>query len=548
MGVVYLAEDPVVGRRVALKVMKASLAADPEARARFLREARSAGAIEHDHIIPIYQAGEDNGVVFIAMPFLQGQSLQSRLQQAAPVPIALVLQVGRETALGLAAAHQQGLLHRDIKPANLWLEDRGQKSEVEDQNEGRPTSDFRLLTSDLRVKILDFGLARPVADDGLTLPGAVLGTPGYMSPEQINGEELDGRSDLFSLGCVLYRMTTGEAAFTGKSLTGVMRATAEAEPTPPRERNPRVPPALSELIMRLLSKKPADRPASAREAAAALAEIERSWAADGASTDRTTVEGTTTVAMTRAARKTSRWLAPVVAAFAVLLAALGVVWILNRDEGSVAAPSHEQDPGPLQADLDLRVWKKNDTTRMLTPADAEAMPLRTGDYVQITARSNRPAYFYIVQMESSGEAVPLFPWIEYDWKRRRPEEMRESLQLPDDPVKNAAPLSASPTGMEAIFLLARGTSLGADEQAHLQKLLAGFPASKSALLPRGAIWLSRKEAPRLSRAEDRGRLNLDPAQAKQLNDPLDRVRTLLEVELPRLFSESRAICYAFEGP
>ena len=190
MGVVFEAEDPQLRRKVALKAMLPTLAASETARKRFLREAQTAAAIEHDHIVPIFQVGEDRGVPFIAMPLLKGEPLDRRLLRESRLPLSEVIRIGRETAAGLAAAHKKGLIHRDIKPANLWLEETG------------------------RVKILDFGLARAAADSGqLTQSGAIIGTPAYMAPEQVDGKTLDARCDLFSLGCVLYRLSTGELPF-----------------------------------------------------------------------------------------------------------------------------------------------------------------------------------------------------------------------------------------------------------------------------------------------------------------------------------------------
>src|SRR5262245_42026123 len=169
MGEVYLAVDAVLGRRVAVKVMRPDIAARPGFRDKFLREARAAAALQHDHVVPIYHVGEDGGVPFIAMPLLQGESLEDRLGREGRLPAAEVARVGREVAEGLAAAHAAGLVHRDVKPANLWLEAPGG-----------------------RVKVLDFGLARPVEAGGLTQSGAVLGTPQYMAPEQGDGRPVDG--------------------------------------------------------------------------------------------------------------------------------------------------------------------------------------------------------------------------------------------------------------------------------------------------------------------------------------------------------------------
>ena len=243
MGVVFQAEDPHLRRLVALKVMRPSLAASADYHRRFLREARLAAAIDHEHIVTVYQVGEDRGVPYLAMQLLRGQTLGERLERGGGrLPLAEVLRIGREIAEGLAAAHARGLVHRDVKPANVWLE------------EGRG-----------RVRIVDFGLARGSEPDAqFTQAGAVIGTPAYMAPEQASGEAVDARCDLFSLGAVLYKAATGESPFGGRDTLSVLHALATRTPTPPHRIVPSLPRMFSGLVMRLLAKDPADRPQSAR--------------------------------------------------------------------------------------------------------------------------------------------------------------------------------------------------------------------------------------------------------------------------------------------
>jgi serine/threonine protein kinase len=257
MGVVFQAEDPQLKRPVALKVMKPSLAAFAEYHRRFLREAQLAAAIEHDHIVTIYQVGEDGGVPYLAMKLLQGETLEDRLNQIpGGLPISEVLRIGREVAEGLEAAHERALVHRDIKPANIWLE------------AGRD-----------RVKIVDFGLACGTGEDGrFTQAGAVIGTPAYMSPEQANAEDVDARCDLFSLGAVLYRACTGEMPFGGKDTLSVLSALASRMPPAPHTVIPSLPRAFSDLVMRLLQKDRTKRPQAAKEVVKAIEEIERNVA------------------------------------------------------------------------------------------------------------------------------------------------------------------------------------------------------------------------------------------------------------------------------
>jgi serine/threonine protein kinase len=268
MGVVFQAEDPRLGRLCAVKAMLPQVAEKPGMKERFLREARAAAAIESDHVIPIYQVDEDRGAPYIAMPFLKGASLEDWLrkrQQEKPgqaLKPAVILKLGREMARGLAAAHDKGLIHRDIKPANIWLDG----------------------AAGGRVKILDFGLARlseTAGEQHLTQTGIIMGTPSYMAPEQARGDKLDGRADLFSLGVILYRLCTGALPFQGKDTLSTLMSLATVVPAAPAIRNKSVPPGLSDLVMRLLAKDAAKRPASAQEVASAIAAIERDLASGG---------------------------------------------------------------------------------------------------------------------------------------------------------------------------------------------------------------------------------------------------------------------------
>ncbi len=279
MGVVFRAHDPQLDRPVALKAMLPSQAGNPIARERFFREARATAALKHPHVVTVFDVGEDRGAPFLAMELLEGEPLDARLQREGRLPVAEVLRIGRQAAEALAAAHARGLIHRDVKPANLWLEEHGDKRPACPPGEERAGGP--LAAAGGHVKVLDFGLARALGQSGpLTRLGAVVGTPAYMAPEQAGDGEVDHRCDLFSLGCVLYQMGTGRRPFAGKDVLSTLRAVARTQPPPPRELNPDIPEGLNELILSLLSKDPAGRPASAAAVVEALRRLE------GPSSDR----------------------------------------------------------------------------------------------------------------------------------------------------------------------------------------------------------------------------------------------------------------------
>jgi hypothetical protein len=247
MGVVLRAFDEQLHRVVAIKVMAAQLATNGTARRRFTREARAAAAVTHDHVVTIHAVEDAGPLPYIVMQFVAGSSLQDRLDRTGPLPLAEILRIGMQTATGLAAAHAQGLVHRDVKPANILLE-----NGVE------------------RVKLTDFGLARAADDASLTRSGTVAGTPSFMSPEQAEGKAVDHRSDLFSLGSVLYAMCTGRPPFRASTSMGVLKRVCEETPKPIRETNPEVPDWLVAVVEMLHAKDPAARFQSAAEVADVL--------------------------------------------------------------------------------------------------------------------------------------------------------------------------------------------------------------------------------------------------------------------------------------
>ncbi len=220
MGVVLLAEDMQLMRSVALKVIKPEVSIYPDARQRFMREAQTMAQVKSDHVVTVHQVGEFNDTCYIAMELLEGEPLNSLLARETRPTLVETLRIGREIAQALAAAHSHSLIHRDIKPENIWLE--------------APNG---------RVKLLDFGLARPQqTSDRLTMSGMVMaGTPAYMAPEQARAEPVDERTDLFSLGCLLYQLVSGNTPFRGATVMATLTALIEHTPPPPSSYHPQRP-------------------------------------------------------------------------------------------------------------------------------------------------------------------------------------------------------------------------------------------------------------------------------------------------------------------
>ena len=248
MGIVYRAEDPNLDREVALKtiILSEDSAGRGEYQKRFMLEAKAAGKLNHPHIVTTFDCGEHEGLAYLAMELLEGTDLRSRLQKES-IPAAEAVEIARQVAEGLAYAHARGVVHRDIKPGNIMLNGGGQ------------------------AKIMDFGLARMRMADHKTSTGMVLGTPRYMSPEQISGLPVDQRSDIFSLGIVLYEMLTGTRLFAGENIEQVQHLIIETEHVPPTRQVPGLPPMVDFVVARALKKDPAVRYQDAREFAADLA-------------------------------------------------------------------------------------------------------------------------------------------------------------------------------------------------------------------------------------------------------------------------------------
>ncbi|MDA8121370.1 MAG: serine/threonine protein kinase [Deltaproteobacteria bacterium] len=247
MGAVYQAHDPNLDILVALKVLRQDRVVDETFARRFLAEAKALGRLEHPNIVRVYNVDEDGGTVYIAMEFIEGEDLSAVMKREQPHPEEIA-GIGVAVAEALDYAHGKGIVHRDIKPSNL------------------------LLRSDGRLKLTDFGIAHieDIAGHEKTQAGEVLGTPAYMSPEQVLGKPVDGRADIFSLGVILYELGTGKRPFSGESLGAIFNAITTEEPVSPRERNPGIPEALDRVVMKCLGKSPEERFQTGRGLADAL--------------------------------------------------------------------------------------------------------------------------------------------------------------------------------------------------------------------------------------------------------------------------------------
>ncbi|HEV2762406.1 MAG TPA: protein kinase, partial [Pyrinomonadaceae bacterium] len=317
MGEVYLARDPKIGRDVAVKVLPARFSADAERLARFEQEACAAGALNHPNVLAVHDVGQHDGAPFVVSELLEGETLREKLR-GAPLSQRKAVEYASQIARGLAAAHERGIVHRDLKPENIFI------------------------TSDGRAKILDFGLAKLTHGDGRqsqteiptrrvdTDAGAVMGTVGYMAPEQVRGKKVDHRADIFSFGAVLYEMLAGHRAFRGESAADTLSAILKEDPPDLSESNSAVSPALERLVLRCLEKNPAERFHSASDLAFALEALSGANAVSGE-------QATATHGPARRGVRRRELIAWGVAGAALLAAALSLVLPSLR-------PTPQEDP------------------------------------------------------------------------------------------------------------------------------------------------------------------------------------------------------------
>jgi serine/threonine-protein kinase len=356
MGAVYRGRDPVMGREVAVKTILAVALASQQSgeyRTRFYREARAAGALAHPGIVPVFDVGEQDDMPYLVMEFVQGQTLADAMKKGQRFTMERVCEIGQQIAEALGYAHRKGVIHRDIKPANILM------TSKEVHGIERP-------------RITDFGVAKLAAGD-ITSTGQMLGTPAFMPPEQFTGAPVDARTDLFSLGVILYWMATGEQPFPGETMTTVSYKIVHTEPVPPAKLNPAIPAGMEAVILKCLSKSPLDRYQTGDELARALMDVRTGTAAANMKTAapmatmsggdaEATLDATPSLSPRSAPLRTAtasvlppelelvankRYGPMVMGAAAVLLALVGGLVVMNHRGSSGAAKQAEpQQPAP----------------------------------------------------------------------------------------------------------------------------------------------------------------------------------------------------------
>lgn len=380
MGIVLRGIDSRLNRVVAIKVLAPELASNPNARRRFYREGQAAAAVSHDNVVTIHAVDDHERLPYLVMEFVAGESLEECIRRAGPLPVESILRMGRQAALGLAAAHEVGLVHRDMKPANILLENGIQ-----------------------RVRITDFGLARATDDVSMTQTGTVTGTPLYMSPEQAGGEKIDHRSDLFSLGSVLYTMCTGRPAFRAQTTLAVIKRVCEDSPRSIRKVNPDIPQWLVDIIDRLMAKQLDDRIQDAAE----LADLFGSHLAHLQDPDNVPAPVSTEASPATRSRALKSLLLAVLLTGAVGLGIteaagvtdvrefLGIVLRLKTPEGTLVIQIEDPD---VEVSID-------GSEVVLAGITKKELRLKPGNYQYRATRNGEPAESEWVTIERDGKTI-----------------------------------------------------------------------------------------------------------------------------------------------
>jgi serine/threonine protein kinase len=489
------------GRDVVIKWFHQSLT--DQGQTDLFEEGRVLASLDDPGIARIYDVDVHQSRPFMVLEHIAGCTLRDLLQQrqfSAREAAGLVAELART----LSRVHRQGVWHRDLKPANILIHDAG------------------------RPRLLDFGLAwmNRTWEQPDRREGDVSGTFAYMSPEQANGEtgRIGPATDIFGLGAILYHLLTGRPPYEDADPMVVWEQARKAEVLPPRRLNPNLPRALARICLKALAADPDQRYKSAGDLERALRGFLR------------------------------RGRVAAAAASGLLLSALVAIGVAywpvparHTDPGSAAPDA----PAPFKGDLDVLVWESSsrDQDKFVPAARRQnirlpqAVPLSRRDWLRIEARLNRPAYLYLIWLDTEGKATPIFPWQD-SWDRRPAREQpRDRLSLPEK-AGELAPLAPGPAGLETVLLLIRETPLTDADHAALPGLFAGLPR---ALVPdlRAAAWFEGGDLVTPQREPDRGPIQIGKAQAGA--DPVLRLQALLQTKLRPLFPYSRAVCFGNTG-
>jgi predicted Ser/Thr protein kinase len=536
MGAVYLAHDTTLDRKVALKVCNLRHAKDAQGAERFLREARSAAGLLHEGICRVLDYGVQDGIPFLTMDFINGRPLSGLLEKREPLEPAQAAILVRQVALALEAAHSHGVIHRDLKPSNIMLD-----------GQGAP-------------KVVDFGLARREQDQTLTAKGVAVGTPAYMSPEQVDGLPVDQRTDIYSLGVILYELLTGRRPFYSDTVSQLMYQIVHGELQSPTDHRPGLDPRLAAVCLQALSRSPQDRPATMAVLAAALepfvtgavrtpAPPLSTGASQGQSTctyisnrkepavspvaEEKLAAATTGLFWQRVGR-TLGWKG-VIAAGLVAAVGIGVlVFFALQKNDSPAVRT------PFKGGIDVRILEEGNPERRNVGLKANwALPLQAKDKIRVVAWVNRPAYLYVIWINADGTVDPVYPWKPGHWDQRPDKEQPvQELSLPTDEdgwweIKEGKP------GMESLVMLVRETPLARD--INLEKLVAGLPKQRQQNFF-AAVWFENGKV-----VQDEAERGPNFFDVKRTNDPVLRTQLLLREQLGPLSDYSRAVSFANRG-
>jgi hypothetical protein len=485
--VTFKAWDPDLQRHVVLKLYYAAQSSTQQEAV--LKEGQALARVRSPYVARCLDVAHFEDIPYLVLEYVPGRTL-AELHKARPLPLPQMLELLAQAAEGLAAVHACGLLHRDIKPANILVGD-----------DGLP-------------RLIDFGLAKPLGDPALLQAS---GTMAYMPPEQARGEleRIDPRTDLFGLGAVFYALLTGSPPYQAETDAELWRRVRAGQVILVRQRNPKVPAAVATVCMRCLAPDPDQRFASAAELARALRRLKH--------------------------RPRVRWLVGA-GAFLLALVTIAGTFLLRA---FFAAPLP-----PLKGELDVRVWESRSPDQFVPAAGRqgirlpEAVPLTGRDWMRIEARLNRPAYLYVIWIDTEGKATPIYPWQDDDWTKRPPDEQaQDRLSLPEK-AGELAPLAPGPAGIETVLLLARETALTNAENTALPGLLTGLARAEVTNL-RAAAWFEDGQLLTAQREPDRGPIRIGQAQAGP--DPVLQTQALLQAKLRPLFRYSRTVCFGNAG-